>query len=30
MDLSREETTIIKILHFYRQRMNSETVLYIF
>jgi len=30
MDLSQEETTIIKILRYYRQKMDSETVLYIY
>jgi len=30
MELSRQETTIIKILRYYRQKMSTETVLYIY
>ena len=30
MNLSQEETTIIKMLRYYRKKMSSETVLYIY
>jgi len=30
MDLSRQEATIIKILRYYRKKMNNETVLRIY